>query len=113
MTHIKVNSYDLSDDTFNEIDIYLPQLTHLSFDINYSITTDSDSDNDDHNEIITDSVLKPLSKLKLFKCLIINIITLPREEVRITDDGICHIINNCSELRSIRFSGRLDITQNI
>ena len=69
---------------------YLPQLTHLCF---------------------TNNDLKPLTELKQLKSLIIN---KPKIDslihYNITDEGVCHIINNCPQIQSIRFERKPQIT---
>ena len=94
LTHLSLSFRFKLKDIFTDIHLYLPQLTHLYCNTKY-------------NCHLTDDHLKPLTKLKHLKCLIIK----PKHLSICTEKGICDIINNCPEIRSIRFDRKPKITE--
>jgi hypothetical protein len=82
--------------SFEDIDKYLPQLTHLFFI-------------DSGNEIIAERTFSPLIKLKKLKFFSYERFSY-FVTVSIKDSAICNLINNCQELQSIRMRSESKIT---
>lgn len=95
LTHLSLMSLNLSDNFFDDIHLYLPQLTHLNISF---------------NDEITNNTMNSLSKLTRLSVLIIRASKkrfLSRERI---DEGMCKLIEKCPQLRSIRFFSRPNIT---
>jgi hypothetical protein len=90
LTHICLYFHSINDEFFEDIDLHLPQLKHLNATV----------------WEITDRTLHSLTKLKkLEKIKLIRYIRSSHcfKCPFFTDKGVCHLINNCSQLKSIYF----------
>jgi hypothetical protein len=91
LTHICLYFHSINDEFFEDIDLHLPQLKHL----NTSVCD------------ITDRALHSLTKLKKLEKIKFIRYLRPYHCFKypfITDKGVCDLINNCSQLKSINFS---------
>ncbi len=93
MTHLVIAIREVKDNFFEDIDKHLPQIKYLD------ITVDNR---------ITDKAMNSLSKLK--KLEIVRIHTVYGNMRFVTDLGLIHVINNCSQINSIVFNCRPNIT---
>jgi hypothetical protein len=101
LINLKVENLKMKDIFFEDIDKHLPQLKRLD------ITVD--------NFIITDKAMNSLSKLSKLQSIKIRCPEDIYEETDdilpfITDIGLLNVINNCSQINSIEFYGRPNIS---
>jgi hypothetical protein len=94
LTHLVLNYPKLNDNFFTDIELYLPKLKFLCIYAN----------------IITDKTLHSLSKLKNLCLIQVNSLRPNQSFSSVTDIGVCHLINNCPTIKSIRFNRRPNIT---
>jgi hypothetical protein len=93
LTRLKLSNSLLKDDFFEGIHRYLPQLTHLNIEVKY----------------VTNNCMKSLSKLPNLEAL--RILSLYESTFpKITDEGICALINESPKLRSLLFYSHPSIT---
>jgi hypothetical protein len=93
LTHLVIAIREVNDNFFEDIDKHLPQIKYLD------ITVDNR---------ITDKAMNSLSKLKKLQTLLIH--TVYGNIRFVTDLGLIHVINNCSQINSILFNCRPNIT---
>jgi hypothetical protein len=103
LTHLMLENPKMNDIFFADIDKHLPKLKRLDIIVD--------------NFIITDKAMNSLSKLMNLKSIKIKCPENIFEETEdimplITDSGLIDVINNCSEINSIEFKGRPNITHN-
>jgi hypothetical protein len=90
LTHLKVESPPMNDIFFEDIDKHLPQLKHLLIYVS----------ND-----ITDKALNSLSKLQKLQSIEIHCSDdIDKDLPFITDSGLIDVINNCSQMNSIKLN---------
>jgi hypothetical protein len=94
LTHLVLNYPKLNDNFFTDIELYLPKLKFLCIYANN----------------ITDKTLHSLSKLKNLCLIQVNSLRPNQSFSSVTDIGVCHLINNCPTIKSIRFNRRPNIT---
>jgi len=89
LTKFKIKFNQIDDHFFKDINLYLPQLTHLRATINANVS---------------DNSLQSLSKLKNLKSVVFEpcyTISRSLESPSITDSGIRHFIDKCPSIQSI------------
>jgi len=96
LTHLKIYWSELNDHYFKDIELYLPQLKHLTVHINDKIS---------HNTMYS------LAKLNNLKVIAFEGFSVKYPQI--TDSAICHLINNCSAIQSISFEKGPEITPKI
>jgi hypothetical protein len=95
LTNISLMYLNLNDNFFNNIDQYLPQLTHLNISF---------------NDEITNNTMNSLAKLNKLEVVIIKASKkhfLSKERI---DEGMCNLITSCPQIKSIQFFSRPNIT---
>jgi hypothetical protein len=87
LTKFEIKFEQINDYFFNDINLYLPQLTHLRVSINRNIS---------------DNCLESLSKLQNLKSVVFEpFFDVKPDSSLITDSAICHFIDKCPSIQSI------------
>jgi len=94
LTHLALYYIKMNDNFFEDIDIYLPKLKILCIEV----------------DEITDKAMYSMAKLHKLETVKLRANKYFKRFNHITDSGICHLINNCQQIKSIEFCIRLDIT---
>lgn len=92
---LKLGNKYITDQFFTDIETIVPQLTHLVFG-SYG------------QDLITDKTFHCLAKLKKLEILYID---NRRHWQTLTDEGLCDLIDNCPQLKSINFRRKPNITE--
>jgi hypothetical protein len=95
LTHLKMNYSHINDHFFDDIDSYLPQLTHLKVN---NIGSDENS--------FSHQMMSSLAKLRNLKVIDFE----SNNFYSISDSEIINIVENNPQIKSIRFNKRLEIT---
>ena len=91
LTHLKLCVFWqlINDSFFDDIDLYLPKLKRLELVVH----------------LMSDKGMHSLAKLKKLESISIDSCCR-----YITIAGVCHVINNCHQIKSIHFNSRANIT---
>jgi hypothetical protein len=93
LTHLKIICFEMNDNFFKDIDLYLPQLTHLKVG---------------KCKDFTDYAMKSLAKMDKLK--VVSFTRFKSRDFEITDSGLCDLVNNCPSIQSINFETKANIT---
>jgi hypothetical protein len=99
LKHLKIYYPLLRDSFLADIHLFLPQLTHLNIGFEEFIY-------EEYEMSFSDQTMNSLAKLKHLKVIRLG----GNDFSLITDSGICNVINNCPEIKSIRLSSEPNIT---